>query len=112
MAKIDWKECLAEEDKKILAELLRKAKRYECAYLRADDVKVAQLWCALIELVKEFREIKETVDALKQPFVKIVEIGNAEKRKAIEKIIKSLIKPTTEDQEKATQDLIDTLMKF
>ncbi|MCD6371474.1 MAG: hypothetical protein J7L39_02040 [Candidatus Aenigmarchaeota archaeon] len=112
MARKDWKDCLPEEDKKILAELLLKAKRHECAYMQADDVKVAQLWCALIELAKEFGKIKEDVEKVKEPFIRIVEIGEAEKRKAIEKLIESLIRPSSDEEKEATKKLVDTLMKF
>ena len=107
----DWKELLSEEDRKELKELLDKTRRHRCAYLEADDTKIAQLWCALIELRKEMKEFKKLIEKVSEPFKAIVEIGEAEKRRAIERVITGIIKPT-EEQEKAVKKLVDSLMKF
>ena len=112
MARIDWKECLPPEEKKILAEILEKTKAYQCAFTRASDVKVAQLWCALVEMMKELREVRDTLEKVKAPFVKIIEIGDIEKRRAIERIISDIVKPTDRETEEATKKLVDSLMKF
>ncbi len=112
MAKIDWKQLLPIEEQETLGEMLERIKKYEYAYLRADDVKVAQLWCALVELIKELKEIKKTTGKLSEPFKRIVEIGEAEKRKAIERIVSEIIKPATKEEEEATKRLVDSLMKF
>ena len=79
--------------------------------MEADDVKVAQIWTALIEMKKELDESKELIERLKEPFKSIVAMGEIEKRKAIERMVKEIIKPEVE-QEEATQKLIDSLMKF
>lgn len=107
----DWKECLDEKSRVILAEILEKTKKHHTAYMEADDVKVAQLWTALIEMKKELDESKELIERLKEPFKSIVAMGEIEKRKAIERMVKEIIKPEVE-QEEATQKLIDSLMKF
>jgi len=112
MAKEDWKLKLSQDAQKILSELLEKAKKHECAYLQADDVKVAQVWSALIELVKEFEEIKKRVEVLVEPFKQIVEVGEVEKRKAIRKVVEELVKPTTKEKEEVVSKLVDALMKF
>jgi len=107
----DWKECLSPEDQSKLAEIFEMAKKQKCAYLCADDVKVAQLWCALLEMKKELDQLKETCEKTQLPFKAIVEIGEIEKRKTIEELVKEIIKPEA-GQEEATQKLVESLMKF
>lgn len=110
--KDEWVECLREEDKKILKELLGLAAKNRCAYIQAKDVRIAQIWCALIELKKQLDEQGKLIEKLTQPFRKIVEIGEAEKRKAIRKIVSSLVQPKTEEEKKSIEELVETLMKF
>ncbi len=108
----DWKDFLSPEAQKIISELFEQAKKHKCAYMNADDVKIAQLWCALIEMKKQFDEISQTIKKLEEPFRAIVEIGEAEKRKTIEKIIEEMVKPETEEEKEATKKLVESLMKF
>ena len=49
----NWKELLSIDDEEVLNELLKKAAKHRGAYKNADDVKIAQLWCASLELKKE-----------------------------------------------------------
>ena len=107
----DWKELLREEDQQILAELFEKAKDKKCAYCQADDVKIAQLWSAMIELKKELNMTKAMLARVEQPFKAIVEMGELEKRKTVERLVRDLLKPEP-DQEEATRKLVDSLMKF
>jgi hypothetical protein len=107
----DWKELLREEDQQVLAELFDKAKDKKCAYCQADDVKVAQLWSAMIELKKELNEQKAMISRVEQPFRAIVEMGEIEKKKTVERLVRELLKPEP-DQEEATKKLVDSLMKF
>jgi hypothetical protein len=107
----DWKYCLADEDKEVLASIFEAAKRHKCAYCCADDVSTAQLWCALLEMKKEFNQLKEDSEKVQLPFRAIAEIGEIQKRKTIEQLIKQMIKPEP-DQEDATQKLVNSLMKF
>ncbi len=110
--KNDWKEYLNEEDKKILEELITIAKRHRCAYSQADDVKMAQLWCALVEMKKELDNTKALLGKVEEPFKAIVEVGEAEKKKAIERIITEIVKPTDKETQEATRKLVESLMKF
>lgn len=107
----DWKECLSAEDQAVLAEIFETTKKHKCAYVCADDIKVAQLWCALLEMKKEFNQLKENCEKTQMPFKAIAEIGEAEKRKTIEQLIREIVKPEP-GQEEATQKLINSLMKF
>jgi len=67
----DWKSYLSIEDERELNKLLEKTAKHRGAYKNADEVKIAQLWCALIELRKEnlilqkkLRNIEELFDAI------------------------------------------------
>jgi len=49
----NWKALLTPEDEQRLNGLLEQIKKHRAAYLSADEVKLAQLWCALLEVQKE-----------------------------------------------------------
>ncbi len=51
--KKDWKEFLSAADEDKLNELLKTIAKHRGAYQNAEEVKVAQLWCAILELQKE-----------------------------------------------------------
>jgi hypothetical protein len=108
----DWKDFLAPEAQGILAEMLTKAKAHKGAYMQSDDVKTAQLWCAIVELKKQLDSVQKVQTKLEEPFRAIVEVGEAEKRKAIERILRDMVRPTDESSENATEKLVDSLMKF
>ena len=108
----DWKEYLSEEAKSILSRLFTKTQKYRGAYREADDVKIAQLWAALVEIQKEIDEVKEMLGKVEQPFKAIIEVGEAEKRKTIERLVCEIMRPTDEKTQTATKKLVDSLMKF
>ena len=108
----DWKEFLSEDAQKTLSELFDMTKKHKGAYMHAEDVKIAQLWCALVELRKQNAELIELVKRLEEPFRAIVSIGEAEKKKTIEKLMEEIVKPETEEEKEATQKLVESLMKF
>jgi len=49
----NWKEYLSPEDEERLNDVLKKVQKYRGAYSNADDIKLSQLWCAVLELRKE-----------------------------------------------------------
>lgn len=49
----NWKALLTPEDEQRLNGILEQIKKHRAAYLTADDVKLAQLWCALLEIQKQ-----------------------------------------------------------
>jgi len=108
----DWKDCLREDEKETLQKLLDGTKKFKCAFSKADDVKVAQLWCALLEIKREIDEIKGMLAKVEEPFKTIVEIGDMEKRRVIERIVSEIIKGYDKETQEATQKLVDSLMKF
>jgi hypothetical protein len=107
----DWKELLAESDQEVLAQLLDSTKKHKCAFIHGEDVKVAQLWCALIEMKKEMRKLGDLVTKVEEPFRNIVEMGEIEKRKTIDRMVREVLKPEP-DHEEATKKLVESLMKF
>ncbi|MEM7821476.1 MAG: hypothetical protein QXX38_01540 [Candidatus Aenigmatarchaeota archaeon] len=112
MEKEDWKECLEEETRNILANIFEKIRKHKCAYMKADDVKVAQLWCAIAEMNKEIKEMTSLLRKIEEPFKSIVAIGEAEKKRTIEKFITQIIRPEREEEKEATRKLVESLMKF
>ena len=108
----DWKNCLEPNTRESLKEILEKIAIHRGAYSLADDVRIAQLWVAIAEIHKELKEIKEILGKVEEPFKAIVEIGEEEKRKAIERIVEEIIRPSDEATKEATKKLVDTLMKF
>lgn len=108
----DWKDYLTPEARAILADTLNSVKRHKSAYMQAEDVKIAQLWCALVELRKKLDEMQKHQLKVEEPFRAIVEVGNIEKRKTIERIIREIVRPTEESSEEATKNLVESLMKF
>lgn len=107
----DWKCCLPPEDQEVIAELLEKTKWKKGAFMQADDVKVAQLWCVVVDLKKEINQLRAAVEKTEAPFKDITSMADIEKRKAVEKLVRDLLKPEP-DQEEATQRLVDSLMEF
>ncbi len=110
--KEDWKDFLVPDAQQTLANLIDSAKLHKGAYTRSDDVKVAQLWSALIELKKEVETLKNMYGKLEGPFKAIVDMGESEKRKTIQRLVSEMLKPSDEETQEATQKLVDSLMKF
>ena len=108
----DWKEFLAPESQQTLAEIFESAKKHKGAYMQANDVKIAQLWCAVLELKRDLKTLQEQVEKVSKPFKAIATVGEAEKRRAIHKLISDIVKPTEEETSEATKRLVDSLMKF
>lgn len=101
-----------ERTREELKELIERASKFRYAYSQADDVRIAQLWVALAEISKDLKEIKEKLGKVEEPFKAIIEIGEEEKRKAIQRIVEEIIKPADKETQEVTRKLVDTLMKF
>ena len=107
-----WKDFLTDEARENLESLLAAARKHRGAYEHADDKKVALLWAALLEMKKELEEIKIHTGKLEEPFRAIVEVGESEKRRAIEKLVTDIVKPMDQNTQEATQKLVESLMNF
>ncbi|MFH0837339.1 MAG: hypothetical protein V1870_04375 [Candidatus Aenigmatarchaeota archaeon] len=60
----NWKKKLALEDENRLNEMLERTGVHRPAYSVAEEIKTAQLWCALIEIKKENLHLKERLSRL------------------------------------------------
>jgi len=108
----DWKNLLDERTREELKELIERAGKHRYAYSQADDIRIAQIWTALAEISKDLKEIKEKLGKVEEPFKAIIEIGEEEKKKAIQRIVEEIIKPSDKETQEVAKRLVDTLMKF
>ena len=108
----DWKEFLCSPAQELLAELIEKAKIHRCAYTQADDVKVAQLWCALTEVARELKETQLKVERMEKAFKAISAMGEAEKRRVIEEKVTDALRVKREEEKEEARKIVDTLMEF
>lgn len=108
----DWKDFLSDDARQVLEGLLASIKKHKGAYVQSDEVKIAQLWTALIEMKRELNETKEMLGKAAAPWQAIVEVGEAEKKKTIEKLVSEITKPTDTETQEATKKLVESLMKF
>lgn len=108
----DWKELMCGDSQAELASLIEKAKKHRCAYMQADDVKVAQVWCALSEVNADIKSIVTKIARLENAVKGITAMGEIAKRQTLETKVKDLFKAKT-DKEKAQVDkIVDALMEF
>ncbi len=108
----DWKEFLSDDARQSLEDLLTRARKHRGAYSKSDDVKLSQIWSVLIELKRDVDEIKKTLGKLEEPWKAIVSVGDAEKKRAIERMVSEIVRPTSEDTQEANKKLVESLMKF
>lgn len=83
----NWKKKLNPEDENMLNELLERTAVNRQAYSLAEEVKAAQLWCALIEMKKENARLKERlgkIEYLIDGFAARVHSLDADKKAVIE----------------------------
>lgn len=108
----DWKEFLGPSDQEILAELLEGTKVHRAAYTQAEDVKVAQLWCAITELTKQLKDMESKIEKMEKLFKGIVGLAEVEKRKALEERVAEMFKVKKDEEREATRRIVDALMEF
>lgn len=82
----NWKKLLAIEDEMLLNDLLLRGAKHRGAYKNADDVKIAQIWCALVETKKQINSMDERL-------------------RRIEYLLGGIIKRSHEDEEKLLKSL-------
>ncbi len=86
--KEDWKENLSLEAAAELEDLLKKVQKHRCAYKQAPEVQIAQLWCALIEIRREIKELEQRLSRI-EDLLNILFRGYEKQR---EELLKSLIR--------------------
>ena len=89
LRKNDWKQFLSIQDEEKLNEFLKKIAKYRGAYKNADDVKSAQLWCAVLELKKETLILQKRIDKIQyllEGMFERVKIQEEDNKKLIESL--------------------------
>ena len=110
-AKSDWTHFLAPEAASILRTVLESAYKHRQAYFKAEDIKNAQLWSAMLELKKEMAEMNRKIDSLLPSEKESFRLGMSDGSAAME-TIKNALKPGVEDSNEAKDALVESLMKF
>lgn len=105
----DWKEFLRKDAQILLSELAEVIKKHKAAYTYANDVKAAQIWCGLIEIKRELREINERLKKLEDVLHPILEVSEEEKKKTIMKLVEEAL-PSAEKEKK--EKIVESLMKL
>jgi len=108
----DWKEFLCGNAQEELAELIEKAKQHKCAYSQADDVKVAQVWCALTEVSRQMKKIDERLTRVETGVKGLTEMANITKRKYLRERISSILEPKLKAEKDEVEKIVDSLMEF
>lgn len=109
--KQDWTHFLSPEAMGTLRNILEDAYKHREAYFKAEDIKNAQLWSALIELQREIEGLRQKVDTLAPKSAPSVRFGTADDSVVLNKI-KAIMQPKVEETKEATDALVNSLMKF
>ncbi|MBS3054118.1 MAG: hypothetical protein J4431_01120 [Candidatus Aenigmarchaeota archaeon] len=64
----DWKEFLAPRDEEKINDILKKVARHRGAYSHAEDMRNAQLWCAILELSGAQQSMEERLSEMEGVF--------------------------------------------
>ena len=89
----NWKALLTPEDEARLNALLERVKLYRGAYLNADEVKLAQMWSAILQLDKENSELEARV-------------------RSIEWLLNGMLGRAKQMQDRASNELLETAARF
>lgn len=108
----DWKEFLYEDMQNEVADLLERAKKHRGAYMNAEDVKVAQLWCALGEVLKTQKNLEGRVETLETAIKALVGMGEAAKKELLREKLRDMFKPKTAEEKEQVDKIVETLMRF
>lgn len=102
----DWKALLTEDAKILLNEIFEVTRRHRAAYTSTEDVKFAQLWCALIEVKREMKRLNEKIEKLENLLKPILSVSEEEKKRTIEALIKEIMQEKEEEEkEKVISEL-------
>jgi hypothetical protein len=108
----DWKELMCEKAQVELAELIEKAKKHRCAYMQADDVKVAQVWAALTEVSRQLKDIECRIARMECISRGFTEIGEIAKKDTLRERVSDIFKPKTSKEREQVDKIVDALMEF
>jgi len=108
----DWKELMCEKAQAELAELIERAKKHRCAYMQADDVKVAQVWAALTEVSRQLKDIECRIARSECINKGFTEIGQIAKKDTLRERVSDIFKPKTSKEREVIDKIVDALMEF
>jgi hypothetical protein len=108
----DWKDLLCGNAQVELAELIERARQHRCAYMKADDVKVAQVWTALTEVSRQLKALESRVENSEVALQAIAEMGNIAKRQALRDKVSDLLKAKTKEEKEQVDRIVEVLMEF
>lgn len=109
--KVDWTHSLSGDAMGLLRSILEAAYKHREAYFKADDIKNAQLWSALIEQQRQINELNEKIAKMTPKTQETFKIGTADDSVVLNKI-RAVMQPSIEDSKEATDALVNSLMKF
>lgn len=108
----DWTHFLSPEASSLLRSMLEAAYNHRDAYFRADDIKNAQLWSAIIELKRQINDLNEKIENMRPKEThREFKLGTAQDSVVLNKI-RAMMQPTVEDSKEAKDALVNSLMKF
>ena len=81
----DWKQLLSVDDEEQLNAIIRKIAKYRGAYRNSDQIKNAQIWCAILELVKQNIVLQKRLNTMEDIFETVYE--NQKKRELEERAL-------------------------
>jgi len=64
----DWKQLLSIEDEENLNAIIKKVAKYRGAYRNSDEVKMSQIWCAILELMKHNIVLQKRLNIMEDIF--------------------------------------------
>lgn len=108
----DWKDLLCGNAQVELAELIERAKQHRCAYMQAEDVKVAQLWAALTEVSRQMKKMEERVARAEVAVKGMAELGNVAKRQTLKEKVTDLMKAKSREEKEQVEKIVEVLMEF
>src|SRR2546426_10464815 len=97
----DWKDYLSDDDRILLERLLNVVRKHDAIVEHAENPIIAKLWVTLLEMRKEMDKMQEAINVLSEPWRAVVTSGDSEKRRAIERIVSDIVKPTDSDSQEA-----------
>ncbi len=108
----DWKEYLCGNAQVELAELIERAKQHKCAYMQAEDVKVAQVWCALTEVASKVKKLEARLERSEVALKGIAEMGELAKREGLREKVRTLLSAKSKEEKEQVEKIVDVLMEF
>jgi len=108
---IDWTHYLSSDAVGLLREVLESAYKHRSAYFKAKDIKMAQVWSAILELQRQIDQINEKIDKLTPKEMKVYRTHLADDSHVINKL-NEVMTPSAQDTKGATDALVNSLMRF